>query len=71
MRVAVVARVAEQGAAAAQQGEIDAPGIDAERVDAAEARRRTSAGSVSISLVEVQHVPVQRIERADRPLGKR
>ena len=36
VRIAVVARVAEQRAAAAEQGEIDAPGVDADAVDAAE-----------------------------------
>ena len=39
VRIAVVARVAEQRVAAAQQGEVDAPGIDAECVDAAEIGR--------------------------------
>ena len=34
VRVAVVARVAQQRAVAAEQGEIDAPGVDADAVDA-------------------------------------
>ncbi len=65
-----MARVAEQGAAAAEQGEIDAPGIDAERVDAA-VFRRAAPQPLQHLVMEAQHVPVQRIEDAHRRLAKR
>ena len=48
VRVAVVARVAQQRAAAAEQGEVDAPGVDADAVDAAVlGRALRSASSIS------------------------
>ena len=69
VRIAVVAGIAEQRAAAAQQREIDAPGIDAEAVDAAVLRRALAQGRQHFA-VEPQHVPVQRIEGADGAVGE-
>ena len=65
VRIAIVARIAQQRAVAAEQGEVDAPGIDADAVDAAMLRRALRS-VVQHFAVEAQHVPVQRVERAHR-----
>ena len=71
VRVAVVARVAEQRAVAAEQGEIDAPGVDADAASSCRrARQAPCAGPRASRSYEPQHVPVQRVERAHRAVGE-
>src|SRR5262245_9527167 len=62
MRIAVMPRIAEQRPAAAQQSEIDSPGVHTHAVDAAELSRRLAQPGDHFA-VEAQHVPMQGIER--------
>ena len=64
-----MARIAEQRAIAAKQGEIDAPGIDAEAIDTA-VIRGTEAQCLQHLAVQPQHVPVQRVQSADTAIGE-
>ena len=70
VRIAIVARIAQQGAVAAQQGEIHAPGVDADAVDRRRALPAHRRSAVEHFGVEVQHVPVQRVQGAHGPVGE-
>ncbi len=69
MRIAVVAGVAQQRAVAAQQGEIDTPGIDAESVEWA-VLARAQPQRLQHLAVQSQGIPMQRVEGAHRPVGE-
>jgi hypothetical protein len=65
VRVAVVARVAEQRAAAAEQGEVDAPRIHPHAIDPL----RGPQGGKDLG-VQTEDVPVQGVERPHRAVGE-
>ncbi len=69
VRIAVVAGIAQQNAAAAEQGEINAPGIDAQTIDAA-VSGRAQPQRLEQRIVESENVPMQAIQRADGAVGE-
>src|SRR5262249_11985209 len=69
VRIAVVARIAEQRAVAAEQGEIHAPGVHADARQFAMLDGRLAQRGEHFA-PEPQHVPVHRAERLHRTVGE-
>ncbi len=69
MRIAIMARIAEQCTATTEQREIDAPGIDTQRIDASALGNRLVETDEHLS-PQVQYVPVQRVQGAHGPVLK-
>ena len=65
-----MARIIEQQAVAAQQCEIDAPGIDADAVEDEFALAGGDGDAVLNLVPQPQDVPVERALHADRRIGK-
>ena len=69
-RVAIVPRIIGQRAVRAQQGEIHAPGIDADAIEP-QLAFPPGDGQAALDLVpQPQRVPIKRVEHAHRRVGE-
>ncbi len=69
VRIAVATGIAQQNAASAEQGEIDAPSIHADRIRPAVVGRAFSQRQEHVA-VQPQHVPGEGVQRPDRLVGE-
>src|SRR5208282_3053263 len=67
--IPVVPGVAQQAAIGAQEGEVHAPGVHSQSVDAAMLRGTTPKRGEHLA-VQPQDVPVQGVQQAHRAVGK-